>query len=189
MREELPERVLEHFLRERRGDADHRIDNRHQRRGRAAEARHDAHLEGLRLVREIHPARHRHFRRRAAHAELANVHHAVIDGGSGLDVIEAEALREDVAEVERDAPRQRLQVHERDQLAQAGIDLEELAVLGVELEIARETRVIDRGRLAEPAHRAVELRLAAQHHARIADPREELAGVRRFQRELELARR
>ena len=54
-----------------------------------------------------------------------------------VDAVELEALGEHVAEVERHAPRQRLQAHERDQLAEARVDLEELAVLGLHLQRRR----------------------------------------------------
>src|SRR5207244_308931 len=123
------------------------------------------------------------------HAELLQLQRAALDARYGVDMVEAKTLGEHVAEVERDAPRQRLQVHERDQLAQAGIDLEELAVLGVELEIAGETRVVDRGRLAEPAEAlggdaaarkparlggGGRLRVAdAARHAEVQEPRHE----------------
>ena len=139
-------------------------------------------------MREVYFARHRHLGGRPRHAELGELHRAALEARHGVDAVEAKALGEDIAEVERDAPRQRLQVHERDQLAQARIDLEELAVLGAELEIAREARIIERHRLAQPANRAGELGLAAEHGIRIADAREELADVGGFERELELAR-
>src|SRR5207244_13424189 len=112
---------------------------------------------------------------------------AALEARHGVDAVEAKALGEDVTEVERDAPRQRLQIHERDQLAQARVDLEELPVLGAELEIAREARIVERHRFALPVHRAGELGLAAEHGVGIADPREELADVGGLERELELA--
>src|SRR5581483_3035342 len=154
--------------------------------GGAAEARHDAYLERLAFARQVDAPGHRHLGRRAAHAELMDVHHAVIDVGRGLDAVEAKALRKDIAEVERDAPRQRLQVHERDQLAEPRIDLEELAVLGGEPELAGQARVVDMARLGRPAKGSGELRLAAENRVRVADAAEKFAGIARVQAEVEV---
>ena len=52
-------------------------------------------------------------------------HHAVRDAHVARDLVEREALAEDVAEVERDPPRQRLQRQHAEQLADAGLDLGE----------------------------------------------------------------
>jgi len=92
---------------------------------------------------EVDLAAHLDLGGRAAHAELLDRHQAVVDLGVGGDAVELEPLGEYVAKVERQAPRQRLQAHQGHQLAQAGIDLEELAVLGLHLHVAGQARVID----------------------------------------------
>src|SRR5205085_5178991 len=134
-------------------NAGERIDERHRGRGGAAEARHDTQIEVLRLVLQIDLPRHGDVGGRAGHAQFLQLHHAALDARYGVDAIEAKALRKHVAEVEPDAPRQRLQVHERDQLADAGIDLEELAVLSDEPEIAAQAGIVDAEELTLPAHR------------------------------------
>src|SRR5207245_996817 len=67
-----------------------------------------------------------------------------------------------------------------------GIDLEELAVLGAELQLAGQALVIDVARLGRPAERPGELRLAAGDRAGVADAPEELADVAGVQAEVEV---
>ena len=101
----------------------------------------------------------------------------MIDLGVGGDVVELEALGEHVAKVERQVPRQRLQAHQGHELAQAGIDLEELAVLGLHLHVAGKARVVDCQRIAVPRERALQPYLAALDEVGIAHALEELAAI------------
>src|SRR5215813_3072086 len=111
---------------------------------------------------QIDLPRHCHVGGRAGHAKFLQLHHAALDPRYRLDAIEAKAFGEHVAEVERNAPRQRLQVHERDELADARIDLEELTVLRDEPEVPGQAGIVDAEELALPADRAGKVRLAAR---------------------------
>src|SRR5919201_967410 len=93
------------------------------------------------------------------------------------------------AGIEADASRQRLQAHERDQLAQAGFDLEELAVLGLELELPAQAWIVDEAWITVPVERALQLGLAALHHVGIAHAAEKLARVGGGELEVEAAAR
>src|SRR5205085_10932400 len=123
------------------------------------------------------------------HADILQAHQAVLDARLGLDAVELEALREHVAEVQANALGKRLQAHERDQLADARLDLEELPVFGDQLQLAAERRIVDRRRIAAPGERALEVRLAVFDDVGKAHAREETAGVRRVELEDERAAR
>ena len=110
-----------------------------------------AHVQPLRLLREVDVAVDRHRRRRSGQLQVVRVHLPVLDAEVAGDVVEREALAEDVAEVERDAPRQRLQRQHAQQLADARIDLRELAGPGLQLEAAGQRRIVEVVGRAGPA--------------------------------------
>ncbi len=64
--------------------------------------------------------------------------------------VEGEALAEDVAEVQRQPPRQRLQAQHAEQLGQARVGLEELPAPHVHVEAALQRRVVEGQRRADP---------------------------------------
>jgi hypothetical protein len=79
--------------------------------------------------------------------------------------------------VEREPARQRLQAQHAQQLGQAGVGLQELALLHVDLQLPAQAGVVERERRAAPVDVALEPALAAPQHARHAEAREQLAGV------------
>jgi len=98
-------------------------------------------------------------------------------------------FEKNVAEIEADAARQLLQAHQRQQLADVGVDLEELAVGRLQLEVAGERREVDVRGIAAPRERTEQRRLPALDAVGKPGEREERAGVGRVELELELAGR
>ena len=118
----LVERVLQYLLREEgRHAGDGAADQRSGDRDAVADARRHAHAQLLRLPREIHFARHHDARGRALDAEAVGARDAAVDLDRAEDVVEREPVAEDVAEIERDPARQRLQGQDAEQLADARI--------------------------------------------------------------------
>src|SRR5690606_12583580 len=125
----------------------------------------------------------------AGHLEVVERKHAGVDASGCADTLEGETLREHVAEIEGNAPRQRLQAHQRNQLPEARLDLQKLALVRLQVHGAGEARVIERNRLAVPGEITLEQRRASFDETRIADAIEEGAGVVSLQREVERAAR
>ena len=103
------------------------IDADHRRRG-IAQLRGHTHVQVLRLAREVRLAVHATS---AAEPRILNsciCQHAALDLRRGVDAVPLESLGEHVAKIQRDALRQHLQAHQRHQLTDAGIDLQELSV-------------------------------------------------------------
>ena len=157
----LVDRILERFLREQRGQSDRRIHDRRAQGDTLAERGNHPDLQRLGLVRQVQIPFHVHARRRAGHAEVVGMRHPVLDRGAGTDLVEREALAEDVAEVEGDAARKRLQTEHADQLPDPGFDAHELSVLRLQRDVAGEGGEIQRRRRAAPAQPSLEPSAAA----------------------------
>src|SRR5207247_2429411 len=108
--ENLLDRVLQHFLREQRArahrGADDWIGEQQNRRtdGHAGrERRLHAHLELLRLLRDIGLAADGDTGRGTDDAQIVAFHDAILDADVAGDFVEGETFAEQIAEVERQA--------------------------------------------------------------------------------------
>ena len=130
---------------------------------------------------QIDVSGHRHLRRRSAHDEVLGVQHTLGDRGGADNGIEGEALAENIAKVERDAPWQRLQAEDAQQLAYARLDLEKLPFLRNQRQVPGKCRVIDGLRVAGPGKFAQQLGAAALHAPRVAEALQIFAHVAYFE--------
>jgi hypothetical protein len=92
-----------------------------------------------------------------ADLQIRGVHDAARDGKLAGDRVEGKALAENVAEVQRDPPRQRLQAEDAEQAADAGFELDELTARGIEFEAAGQRGVVDGEGRAAPREVAGEV--------------------------------
>ena len=97
----------------------------------------------LRFAGEVGVARDLDLGGRPGEAQVARLQHAALDADVAGDLVEREALAEDVGEIERDAPRQRLQREHAEQLADAGLDLGEAPRPDVDAERPGQRRIVE----------------------------------------------
>ena len=132
-------------------------------------------------------AAHHDARRRAVQLQAVGTHQAVLDGHLPVDTVESEALAEHIAEIKRQATRQALQADQAEQLAGgAGIELDELPLAHIELHVAAEGGVVQRGRRSVPADLALQRGAGTAYGTEVAQPIEQLAGVGADQGKVEL---
>ena len=121
--------------------------------------------------------------------EVVGARDAVADVDGAVDPVEGEALGEHVAKIEDQAPAQRLQVDDADQLRDAGVALQELPLSERQRDLAAEGTRVEPHRRAVPVHLPAQpARAAAQHVAEIEEI-EQPAGVGHRQVEAHRAQR
>src|SRR5438034_2103827 len=151
----LRQRLAQEHLREKSAEPDGGVDHRiRERRGAGVDLGDDDDAQVLRLARDVGVAFHQHDRLHAAHAQVVGVGDALVDAHVTAQVVEREAFLEQVAKVERETARQRLQAEHAEQARRAGLRLEKLAAFDRDIELAGKTRVVDRERRAEPRNLA-----------------------------------
>ena len=141
------------------GEQQHRRTHGHAGR----ERRLHAHLELLRLLRDIGLAADGDTGCGTDDAQIVAFHDAVLDADVAGDFVEGETFAEQIAEVECQAALQRLQREHAEQLAGAGIELGEPSLPRLNAESTRERRIVERLRTSRPRELAMDLRRRAAH--------------------------
>ena len=127
--------------------------------------------------RDIGFALDRHARRRSDDLEIVAFHHPVLDPHVAGDFVEGKALGEQVLKIEGEPPLERLQRKNAQQLAEAGIELGELAAPGLEAKRAVERRIVEVLRPTLPRNLAADPGRGVADGIRQRVPRQVLAGI------------
>jgi len=133
----LSDGILQQFLQHVSNHADDGAAQKGARHRHAfAHAGHDLDVQILRFLRKIGGSAHIHHCGRALHDKIIGRQHAVVEHGAARYVIKREPFAEHVAEIQGQTPRQGLQTEQAEQLADPRLDLEELAAVGLQLQVA-----------------------------------------------------
>ncbi len=172
-------------LRQESAQTDDGVDQGISQRGRAGvDVGHDDHAQILRFGGQVGAAFDAHRNGHTAHAEVAGGGDAAGHVHVGVDLVESEAGREQVAEIEGEAARQALQTEHAQQLGDAGVGLEKLALPELQIELPVQAGKVQTQRRAQPGQVAADVALAAFEQARFAQGGEQAAGVKDVELEL-----
>ena len=92
----------------------------------------------MRLARDVGLPLHQDSRVHALHLQVVGAGDALLDAGVAAHEVEDEAFAEHIAEIKCEAAWQRLQAEHTQQLGDAGIGLEKLALREVDVELSVE---------------------------------------------------
>jgi hypothetical protein len=138
------QRLAQRVLRQEGGQADGWIDGGgHQRRGAGIDLGHHHHAQVGGFMPKIGRAVHEHRGVHALHLKVVGAGHALGNGGVSAHEVEGKALAEHVAKIQREAARQRLQAQHAQQLGNARLGLQKLALCHVDVQLAVHAGVVD----------------------------------------------
>ena len=167
--EQTVERALPGRPGEQRNGAGNRVDQGCADGGQGTQFRAHQHVERLGLVLQVGLAVDLDQRRRRLDLQRPlGAQDAPAQVEAPLDAVESQALAEDVAEIEGQPARQRLQRDQPEQLAHPRLQLVELAALGIEPHLPGQAGVIDGGQRPVPLQLPVQLGGPAAQAFRVA---------------------
>ena len=139
----------------------------------------------MRFAGDVGAALHEHGGVGAADAQVGGAGHTGGHADVGAGLVKGEAGAEQVAEIQREAARQRLQAEHAQQLGRAGVGFEKLALAHVQPQVAAQAGVVGGGGRAAPVQLAGDLAFAAAQGVGHAQAREQMACVGRLEREVQ----